>query len=35
MIVEVTEIVTDYRDWKDNKFLGLAVSVAKCMVSGD
>lgn len=36
MIVEVTEVVTDCRDSKDNKFLELAVSGgAKCIVSGD
>jgi predicted nucleic acid-binding protein len=36
MIVEVTEVVTDYRDSKDNKFLELAVSGgAKCIISGD
>jgi putative PIN family toxin of toxin-antitoxin system len=36
MIVEVTEVVTDCRDPKDNKFLELAVSGgAKCIISGD
>jgi uncharacterized protein len=35
-IVEVTEVITDCRDSKDNKFLELAVSGgAKCIVSGD
>ncbi len=36
MIVEVTEVVTDCRDSKDNKFLELAVSGgAGCIVSDD
>jgi uncharacterized protein len=36
MIVEVTEVVIDCRDSKDNKFLELAVSGgAKCIISGD
>ena len=36
MIIEVTEVVTDCRDSKDNKFLELAVSGgAKCIISGD
>jgi uncharacterized protein len=36
MIVEVTEVVTDCRDSKDNKFLELAVSgSANCIISGD
>jgi uncharacterized protein len=36
MIVEITEVVTDCRDSKDNKFLELAVSGgAKCIISGD
>ncbi len=35
-LVEVTEVVTDCRDTKDNKFLELAVSgQAGCIVSGD
>lgn len=35
-LVEVTEIVTECRDPKDNKFLALAVSgKATCLVSGD
>lgn len=36
MLVEVTEVVTDCRDAKDNKFLELAVSGdATCIISGD
>lgn len=36
MIVEVTEVVTDCRDSKDNKFLELAISGgAKYIISGD
>jgi uncharacterized protein len=36
MIVEVTEVVTDCRDSKDNKFLELAVSGgAQSIISGD
>lgn len=36
MIIEVTEVVTDCRDSKDNKFLELAVSGgAKYIISGD
>jgi uncharacterized protein len=36
IIVEVTEVVTNCRDSKDNKFLELAVSgAAKCIISGD
>jgi uncharacterized protein len=36
MIIEVTEVITDCRDSKDNKFLELAVSGgAKCTISGD
>jgi uncharacterized protein len=35
-VVEVTEVITDCRDSKDNKFLELAVSGnATCIVSGD
>ena len=35
-MVEITEVVTDCRDIKDNKFLELAVSgKADCIVSGD
>ena len=35
-LVEITEVVTDCRDVKDNKFLELAVSgKADCIVSGD
>jgi uncharacterized protein len=35
-VVEVTQVITDCRDAKDNKFLELAVSgSAKCIVSGD
>ncbi len=35
-LVEITEVVTDCRDVKDNKFLELAVSgEADCIVSGD
>lgn len=35
-LVEITEVVTDCRDAKDNKFLELAVSgEADCIVSGD
>jgi putative PIN family toxin of toxin-antitoxin system len=35
-LVDVTEVVTDCRDAKDNKFLELAVSgKADCIVSGD
>lgn len=36
MLVEVTEVVTDCRDPKDNKFLELATSGdATCILSGD
>ena len=36
MIVEVTEVVTDCRDSKDNKFLELGISGgAKYIISGD
>ncbi|NJO51296.1 MAG: putative toxin-antitoxin system toxin component, PIN family [Leptolyngbyaceae cyanobacterium RM2_2_4] len=36
MLIEVTEVVTDCRDPKDNKFLELAMSGdATCIVSGD
>ncbi len=35
-LVEITEVITDCRDAKDNKFLELAVSGrADCIVSGD
>jgi uncharacterized protein len=35
-VVEVTEVTTDCRDSKDNKFLELAVSGnATCIISGD
>jgi len=35
-LVDVTEVVTDCRDAKDNKFLELAVSGnATCIISGD
>jgi len=35
-LVTITEAITDCRDAKDNKFLGLAVSgKATCIVSGD
>lgn len=35
-LIEVTEVVTDCRDPKDNKFLELAVSGnATCIISGD
>ncbi|HKS29291.1 MAG TPA: putative toxin-antitoxin system toxin component, PIN family [Pyrinomonadaceae bacterium] len=35
-MVEVTEVVTDCRDAKDNKFLELAVSgKADCVITGD
>jgi uncharacterized protein len=35
-VVEVTEVITDCRDSKDNKFLELAVSgSATCIISGD
>lgn len=35
-LVDVTEVVTECRDPKDNKFLELAVSgKATCIVSGD
>ncbi|MBD0372590.1 MAG: putative toxin-antitoxin system toxin component, PIN family [Pyrinomonadaceae bacterium] len=35
-LVEITEVITDCRDIKDNKFLELAVSgKADCIVSGD
>ena len=35
-LVDVTEIVTECRDPKDNKFLELAVSAqATCIISGD
>lgn len=35
-VVEVTEVITDCRDSKDNKFLELAVSGnAICIISGD
>lgn len=35
-LVDITEMVTDCRDTKDNKFLELAVSArADCIVSGD
>jgi putative PIN family toxin of toxin-antitoxin system len=36
LLVEITEVVTDCRDPRDNKFLELAVSGnATCIVSGD
>lgn len=35
-LVEITELITDCRDPKDNKFLELAVSgKADCIISGD
>ncbi len=35
-VIEVSEIITDCRDPKDNKFLELAVSgCATCIISGD
>jgi predicted nucleic acid-binding protein len=35
-LVEVTEVMTEGRDPKDNKFLALAVSgKATCIISGD
>jgi putative PIN family toxin of toxin-antitoxin system len=35
-VIEVSEIITDCRDSKDNKFLELAVSgCATCIISGD
>jgi len=35
-VIEVTDVITDCRDSKDNKFLELAVSgSATCIISGD